>query len=105
MKSYYIIYKGNIEKVLQENNINEYMILNTLLVVIYVSEDFNEDILNQHIEIAWWGTALPMSSLINITDNLANGEDVTVSTRGRGPRKRILPRLGSVHGRHQRRRL
>jgi len=80
MKSYYIIYQGDIEKVLQENNINEYMILNTLLVVIYVSEDFNEDILNQHIEIAWWGTALPMNSLINITDNLANGENVTVST-------------------------
>ena len=49
MKSYYIIYQGDIENVLKENNINEYMILNTLLVVIYVSEDFNEDILNQHI--------------------------------------------------------
>ena len=70
MKSYYIIYKGDIETVFRQNNITQYMVLNTLLAVLYVSDDFKEQTLDNYPEIAWWGEALPMSSLINITNNL-----------------------------------
>ena len=80
MKSYYIIYKGDIETVFRQNNITEYMILNTLLAVLYVPDDFEEETLDNYTEIAWWGEALPMSSLINITNNLQNGEDITTAT-------------------------
>ena len=80
MKAYYIIYKGDIETVFRQNNITEYMILNTLLAVLYVPDDFEEETLDNYTEIAWWGEALPMSSLINITNNLQNGEDITTAT-------------------------
>lgn len=79
MQSYYMIYQGDIESALKQNNINEYMILNTQLATIYVPDNFKEEELNSIIEIAWWAKALPMSSLINITDDLKTGENVTVA--------------------------
>lgn len=75
-KSYYLIYKGDIEKVLKEQNINKYIILNSQLASIYVDENFNEDILNSTVEITWWAESTPMSSLINITNNLEKGETI-----------------------------
>lgn len=74
-----MIYQGDIEKALKENNINEYMILNNQLVIIYVDDNFNETILNKIPEIAWWNESMPLSSLINITNNLELGQSVIVA--------------------------
>ena len=79
MKSYYMIYQGNIENALKENGINEFMILNGQLATIYVADNFKEETLNNIFEVAWWGDAIPMSSLINITNSMETGEDVTVA--------------------------
>lgn len=76
-KSYKIIYRGNIENALTQNGIDRYMILNLQLAVIYVDEVFNENIIKNIDEITWYEEAEPMSSLINITDTLSNGETVT----------------------------
>ncbi|WP_243444927.1 bile acid germinant receptor pseudoprotease CspC [Romboutsia maritimum] len=76
-KSYFIIYQGDIEKALKENGINEFMVLNSKLAVIYVPLDFNEAKLNDIVEVAWWNESIPMSSLIDITNNLETGETVT----------------------------
>ncbi|KPI52824.1 peptidase S8 [Clostridioides difficile] len=78
-KSYCIIYQGDIESALQENGINRYMVLNSQLVVIYVPIDFDETILNNIIQVAWWEESEPMSSLIEITNNVASGETITTA--------------------------
>lgn len=78
-KSYTIIYKGDITTALNENGINRYMILNDLLAVIYVEENFNESLLNTIAEVSWWQISKPMSSLINITNNVSQGENVTIA--------------------------
>lgn len=76
-KSYSIIYQGDITKALEENGINRYMILNDQLAVIYVDENFNENIIGGISEITWVQEAQPMSSLIQIQDGVENGETVT----------------------------
>lgn len=78
-KSYTIIYKGDISTALNKNGINRYVILNELLTVIYVDENFNENLLNSITEVSWWQISKPMSSLINITNNVSQGENVTVA--------------------------
>lgn len=79
-KSYTIIYRGDIENSLRENNINKYMILNDQLAVIYVDNNFSSNILSTIENITWWEEASPMSSLISITDELSSGETVTTAT-------------------------
>ncbi|RDY26932.1 peptidase S8 [Romboutsia weinsteinii] len=76
-KSYYLIYQGDIVTAFALNNIDRYVILNTQLAAIYVPLDFDEAKLNNIYEVAWWSESLPMSSLIEITNNLENGETVT----------------------------
>ncbi len=76
MKSYYAIYKGDIEKVLKENNIEQYVVLNPQLVVIYVDDDFDPIKFNNIREISLWNEASAMSSLIEITNNLDEGQTV-----------------------------
>ena len=78
-KSYTIIYQGNILSALNENGINRYMILNEVLAVIYVDQNFNDNVLNTITEVSWWQISKPMSSLINITNNVFQGESVTVA--------------------------
>lgn len=78
-KSYTIIYQGNILSALNENGINRYMILNEVLAVIYVDQNFNDNVLNTITEVSWWQISKPMSSLINITNNVSQGESVTVA--------------------------
>lgn len=76
-KSYTIIYQGDIKNSLNQNGINKYIILNEKLAIIYISEDFDENILNTIEEIAWWEIEMPMSSLIEIQENLVDGESIT----------------------------
>lgn len=78
-KSYIVIYNTSIqdfESELQQNSINRYIILNDLLAAIYVEDDFEEENLSNLQTISWWEISNPMSSLINITDNLNQGESV-----------------------------
>ncbi len=79
-KSYLIIYQSSreeLENTLKENNINRYIILNDNLAALYMPVGFDESILNKIDIIGWWQRSSPMSSLIEITNNLQNGETVT----------------------------
>lgn len=79
IKSYSLIYKNDREKAvkeLEDNNITNYIVLNKLLIIVYVDSNFNEQILNSMDEIVWWEKSYPMSSLIEITNNLDSGEDI-----------------------------
>lgn len=80
MKSYYMIYQGDIEKALKENKIDDFLILNDQLVTINVDDNFNESKLNKINEIAWWHESIPLSSLIQITNNVESGETVTIAS-------------------------
>lgn len=76
--SYNLIYTGRRETLIEDflaNNITQYIFLNDLLIVIYVDENFNEDTLKNISQIVWWENACSMSSLINITDNLSQGQN------------------------------
>ena len=46
MKSYPIVYQGDIATALNNIGITDFMILNDLLAVAYVADDFNGDILD-----------------------------------------------------------
>ena len=78
-KSYIIIYNIPVDR-LEENlkniNINRYIILNNTIVALYVDDSFNEDILDRIDGITWWERSSVMSSLIELTNNLPNGETV-----------------------------
>ncbi|HSQ90412.1 bile acid germinant receptor pseudoprotease CspC [Romboutsia sp.] len=81
-KSYLIMYQSDIEELentLKANGINRYIILNRQIAAVYLLENFDENILNQIEIIAWWQRSSPMSSLIEITDNLETGETVTTA--------------------------
>ena len=81
-KSYVIIYEGpelQLENALKKNNIDTYIILNNKLAAIYVPIDFDEKKLDEIPEISTWELARPISSLIEITNNLNEGETVTTA--------------------------
>lgn len=83
IRSYNIIFTGRKEiliQSLQENNLNQYIFLNDLLMVLYVEANFNENIFNNISQIVWWERAYAMSSLINITNNLSQGVSVRQAT-------------------------
>lgn len=76
-KSYLIIYTGDIASDLKKAGIEKYMILNNNLTVIYVPQNFREETLNKIPSITWWQISVPMSSLIEITNNLNEGVSVS----------------------------
>jgi len=78
-RSYIVIYNTSVqdfESELQQNSINRYIILNNLMAVIYVENNFDEQKLSNLKTISWWEISNPMSSLINITNNSTQGESV-----------------------------
>ena len=78
-RSYIVIYNTSVqdfESELQQNLINRYIILNNLMAVIYVENNFDEQKLSNLKTISWWEISNPMSSLINITNNSTKGESV-----------------------------
>lgn len=75
-KSYSILYTGDIGKALNENNLNNFMILNDELVVLYTDEKFDGSQLNNIDEVTWWQEGMPMSSMIQIGENIEGGETV-----------------------------
>lgn len=81
-KSYLIIYQGKIEDVekdLKSNGIERYVIINNQLLAIYVPIDFREEILTTIETVAWWQRSMPMSSLIEVTNNMSTGVSITDS--------------------------
>lgn len=80
INSYSLIYKPTKEQTIEElnqNNITDFIFLNDLLAVIYVDKDFDESVLENINQVVWWEKDYPMSSLIEITDNLSQGESAT----------------------------
>ena len=78
-RSFIVIYNTSVqdfESELQQNLINRYIILNNLMAVIYVENNFDEQKLSNLKTISWWEISNPMSSLINITNNSTKGESV-----------------------------
>ena len=78
-RSYIVIYNTSVqdfESELQQNLINRYIILNNLMAVIYVENNFDEQKLSNLKTISWLEISNPMSSLINITNNSTQGESV-----------------------------
>ncbi len=75
-KSYIILYEGDIEQRFIENGIEQYMILNDRLSIIYTDENFDTSILDNTIEVSDWHESRVMSSLIQIGEGLENGETV-----------------------------
>lgn len=72
MKSYIITYNGEVYELkneLESYNINKYAILNEKLATIYVDEFFDEKILNKLEFVYDWMLSIPVSSLIEISDN------------------------------------
>ena len=80
MKSYSIIYKGNISNALNNIGITQYMILNDQLAIMYTTDDFEENILNGINEIPWYKESEAMSSMIEIGNNIEGGETVTIAS-------------------------
>lgn len=82
-KSFIIIYEGRkniLEDSLKKNNIERYIILNNQIASIYVDESFPEEKLNSIEGINWWERSTPLSSLIQITDDMKEGESVRTAT-------------------------
>ncbi|RDY27409.1 peptidase S8 [Romboutsia weinsteinii] len=75
--SYPITYIGDIATALKDNGINNYIILNQTLALIYADKKFNENILDKIKQVTWWQEARPMSSMIEINRILEGGETVT----------------------------
>lgn len=81
-KSFFILYTGDIKKSFEENNIDKYVILNDELATIYVPLDFQAEILDTIRNIEWWQKSQPMASLIELNNNLSNGESVLSAVGG-----------------------
>lgn len=81
-KSYYLIYKGDIGKSLEENNIDKYIILNDQLAAIYVSVDFRAEKLNNMKNVEWWSPSDVMNSFVDITNVLEKGESINTAIGG-----------------------
>ncbi|MEF9992365.1 MAG: bile acid germinant receptor pseudoprotease CspC [Romboutsia sp.] len=78
-KSYIIIYQSSedtLREELKKNGIDRLIVLNNQLGSIYTDEKFDESILNNISVISWWENSTPMSSLMEITNNIKAGESV-----------------------------
>ena len=80
MKSYPIVYQGDIAKALNNIGITDFMILNDLLAVAYVEDNFDGDILDNTYEVAWYQESKTMSTLIEINEDIEGGERVATAS-------------------------
>ncbi|WP_122638577.1 bile acid germinant receptor pseudoprotease CspC [Romboutsia sp. Marseille-P6047] len=80
-KSYSIVYVGDISNALSRNGLNDFMVLNNQLTVLYTDDDFNSLRLNRIEEIAWWQEGRPISSLIQIGEGISDGETVSSASQ------------------------
>ena len=80
MKSYPIVYQGDIATALNNIGITDFMILNDLLAVAYVEDNFDGDILDNTYEVAWYQESKTMSTLIEINEDIQGGERVATAS-------------------------
>ena len=80
MKSYPIVYQGDIATALNNIGITDFMILNDLLAVAYVEDNFDGDILDNTYEVAWYQESKTMSTLIEINEDIEGGERVATAS-------------------------
>lgn len=81
--SYVIVYRVPIEEVrssLQNIGIDNFIPLTDQSGVIYTPENYNIENLNNAEAVDWWQEYIPMSSLINITNNVANGINISTAS-------------------------
>ena len=74
-KSFYIVYQegSDIGSALRERGLNNFIILNERLAVLYTPLDFNSNILRSIYEVSWFSESDPMSSMIDITNYVEVG--------------------------------
>lgn len=75
-KSYYMVFSDDIETALRSRGLNNFIILNSRLAVLYTPIDFVPHILNDISEISWYNESRPMSSLIEINDQIDFGDTI-----------------------------
>lgn len=75
-KSYYLVYSDDIASALRSNGLNNFIIVNSTLAVLYTPLDFDPYILNDIDEVSWYNETRPMSSMISIEDNVEIGDTV-----------------------------
>jgi subtilisin family serine protease len=75
-KSFYIVYQEGLDlaSALRERGLNNFIILNERLAVLYTPLDFNSNILRSIYEISWFNESDPMSSLIDLTNYVEVGD-------------------------------
>ena len=69
-----------VKKSLQDNGIYNFIPLNNQSGVIYTPEDYDAKKLDNIDVIDWWEESVPMSTLINITDDLKDGIDISTAS-------------------------
>ena len=81
-QAYTIIYNKSVEELIQKLKIigvEKYIVLNDKLVSVYVEDGFDDSNFYNIENISWWEKSEPMSSLINITDNIEKGEKIYIA--------------------------
>jgi len=73
-KSFYIVYQDDIASAFFALGLNNFIILNERLAVLYTPEDFNYQILNNIYEVSWYGESIPMSSMIEMSEYNSSGD-------------------------------
>ncbi|WP_024620469.1 bile acid germinant receptor pseudoprotease CspC [Metaclostridioides mangenotii] len=75
-KSFYIVYQegSDIGSALRERGLNNFIILNERLAVLYTPLDFNSNILRSIYEVSWYSESDPMSSMIDLTNYVEAGD-------------------------------
>ena len=69
-----------VEKGLKDNGIYNFILLNNQSGVIYTPEGYDAKKLDNIDVIDWWEESVPMSTLIDITDNLKSGIDILTAS-------------------------
>ncbi|WP_312286052.1 bile acid germinant receptor pseudoprotease CspC [Terrisporobacter sp.] len=78
-----MLYRLSIEEVknsLKDNGIDNFIPLNNQAGIIYTPKDYDSKKLNSIDVIDWWEESVPMSTLINITNNLKEGVDILTAS-------------------------
>lgn len=83
VNSYIIIYRrpiSEVEQGLRDNGIDNFIPLNNQSGLIYPPENYDVKKLNNIDVIDWWEESTPMSTMINITDDLQNGINIATAS-------------------------
>jgi subtilisin family serine protease len=76
VKSYFILYSGDIRSALSSIGLSNIIILNAKNALLYAPENFNDALLNTIKQIELWRSYFPMSHLGTVTNNISSGVSV-----------------------------